>query len=127
MINEVHLIGRLGKAPESRTAGDAPLTTFSIATSTSWKDKAGEWKEETEWHNIVTWRQLAERCGKLKQGQLVYVSGRLKTEKYQKDGQDHYSTKIVADTVRLLEKKEMASSDTGVNGLGHSTSDDLPF
>jgi len=105
-VNKVMLLGRLGQDPEVRTFpnGDA-VCNFSIATSTSWKDKAsGEKKEKTEWHRIVMYRKLAEIAGEyLKKGGLVYVEGRLETQKWQtKEGQDRYTTQISADNMQML-------------------------
>ena len=107
MLNKVQLIGRLGTDPDYRcTPSGTPVATFSLATSERRKDKDGEVREFTEWHNIVTWRTLADTCRNyLTKGKLVYVEGRIRTRKYQdKDGQDRYITEIVADQVKFLEK-----------------------
>jgi single-strand DNA-binding protein len=104
-VNKVILLGNLGRDPELRFLpnGDA-VCNFSIATSDSWKDKAGEKQEKTEWHNIVMYRKLAEIAGEyLKKGRPVYLEGRLQTRKWQtKDGQDRYTTEIVADNMQML-------------------------
>ncbi len=103
------LIGHLGKDPEVRhLESGAVVAQFSMATSESYKDKSGEWKNITEWHNIVAWRGLAEAIEKnLKKGNLVYLEGKITTRKWQdKDGNDRYSTDIVANTYRKLDKKE---------------------
>jgi single-strand DNA-binding protein len=105
-INKVILVGNLGKDPETRymPSGKA-VTNFSIATSESWKDKqTGEQKEQTEWHNIVMYDRLAEIAAEyLRKGSQVYVEGRLRTRKWQdKEGQDRYTTEIVADTMQML-------------------------
>lgn len=109
MLNRVTLIGNLGKDPEVRhlESGSA-VGKFSVATNESYKDKAGEWQTITEWHNIVCWRNLAERAERsLKKGSLVYVEGKLTTRKWQdQEGNDKYTTEIVANTFRLLEKRE---------------------
>jgi len=116
-VNKVILLGRLGKDPEVRYMpnGDA-VCNFSLATSESWKDKSGEKQEKTEWHNIVIYRKLAEIAGEyLKKGSQVYVEGKLQTRKWQtKDGQDRYTTEIIAHEMQMLGSK---SGDTsGVTG-----------
>ncbi len=104
-INKVILIGNLGRDPETRflPSGSA-VANISVATTDTWKDKtSGEKKEATEWHRVVFFGRLAEIVGEyLKKGSQVYVEGRLQTRKYQKDGQDHYSTEIIADTMKML-------------------------
>ena len=105
-VNRVILIGNLGKDPETRYMpnGDA-VTNITIATSESWKDKnTGEKKESTEWHRVVFFRKLAEIAGQyLLKGSQVYIEGSLKTRKWQnKDGQDQYTTEIVADEMKML-------------------------
>ena len=115
-VNKVMLLGNLGRDPEVRTFpnGDS-VCNFSIATSTSWKDKAsGEKKEKTEWHNIVMYRKLAEIAGEyLKKGSSVFVEGSLQTRKWQtKEGQDRYTTEVVADTMQMLGGKDSRTSET---------------
>jgi single-strand DNA-binding protein len=105
-VNKVILIGNLGKDPETRylPSGEA-LTSFSIATSETWKDKtSGEKKEATEWHRISTFGKLAEICGEyLRKGSQVYIEGSLRTRKWQdKEGQDRYTTEVRADQMRML-------------------------
>jgi single-strand DNA-binding protein len=104
-VNKVILVGNLGRDPEVRFMpnGDA-VCNFSIATTDSWKDKAGAKQERTEWHNIVMYRKLAEIAGEyLKKGRPVYVEGRLQTRKWQtKEGQDRYTTEIIADQMQIL-------------------------
>ena len=104
MLNKVQLIGRLGKDPEIRyTQGSEAVATVSLATSESWKDKNGEKQEKTEWHNLVFYRRLAEVVGEhLKKGSLIYIEGKITTEKYQKDGEDRYATKIVVSEMKML-------------------------
>ena len=104
MLNKVQLIGRLGKDPEIRyTQGSEAVATVSLATSESWKDKNGEKQEKTEWHNLVFYRRLAEVVGEhLKKGSLIYVEAKITTEKYQKDGEDRYVTKIVVSEMKML-------------------------
>jgi len=103
-VNKVILLGHLGKDAETRfTSGGASVTTFSIATNRRWKDQqTGEWKDQTDWHNIVLWRQ--ENLGQfLTKGKQVYVEGRLQTSSYDdKDGNKRYKTEVIADDVILL-------------------------
>lgn len=107
-LNKVMLIGKLGKDPELRyTASGTPVASFSIATSEKIKNKAGDYEEKTEWHNIVLWSRLAELSGQyLSKGKMVYIEGRLQTRKWQdKDGKDRYTTEIVGDKVEFLSPK----------------------
>jgi single-strand DNA-binding protein len=105
-VNKVILVGNLGADPETKylPSGDA-VTNIRLATTDRWKDKAsGEMKEATEWHRIAFFGRLAEVAGEyLKKGSQVYVEGRIRTRKWQdKDGQDRYSTEIVADAMQML-------------------------
>jgi len=105
-VNKVILVGNLGADPETKylPSGDA-VTNIRIATTDRWKDKAsGEMKEATEWHRIAFFGRLAEIAGEyLKKGSQVYVEGRIRTRKWQdKEGQDRYSTEIVADSMQML-------------------------
>lgn len=113
MINKVTLIGNLGRDPEvRRLENGAAVAKFSVATNENYKDKAGEWQTVTEWHEIVAWRNLAERAERdFKKGKLVFIEGKLTHRKYQdKDGNDRYITEVVANIIRLLEKRESAGS-----------------
>jgi len=116
-VNKVILIGNLGRDPETRySTSGAAICNITVATSRQWKDKAsGEKREETEWHRVVFYDRLAEIAGEyLKKGRPVYVEGRLKTRKWQdKDGQDRYTTEIVAEEMQLL-----GSRDGGGGGAG---------
>ena len=119
-VNKVMLLGNLGRDPEVRTFpnGDS-VCNFSIATSTSWKDKAsGEKKEKTEWHNIVMYRKLAEIAGEyLKKGSSIFVEGSLQTRKWQtKEGQDRYTTEVVADTMQMLGGRDSRVSESSNSG-----------
>ncbi len=103
-VNKVILIGHLGKDAETKfTPSGAARTTFPLATSHRWKDQqTGEWKEETDWHNIVLWRQ-ENVANYLTKGQRVYIEGRIQTRSYEdKDGAKRYVTEIVAQDVLLL-------------------------
>ncbi len=105
-VNKVILIGNLGKDPETRylPSGDA-VTNITLATTESWKDKkSGDKQEHTEWHRISFFGRQAEVAGEyLKKGSPVYIEGRIRTRKWQdKEGQDRYTTEIVADRMQLL-------------------------
>jgi single-strand DNA-binding protein len=106
-VNKVILVGNLGRDPEVRYMPNAEaVCNFSIATTDSWKDKNGEKKEKTEWHNIVMYRVLADIAGKyLKKGSPVYIEGRLQTRKWEKDGVTRYSTEIIGDKMQMLGTK----------------------
>ena len=111
-LNRFEGIGNLGKDPEIRYTNDGQaIANFSIACSESWKDKqTGEKKERTEWVNIVSFGKLAEIIGEyLHKGSKVFVSGKMKTDKYEKDGQVKYSTKIVANEMIMLDSKPSQS------------------
>jgi single-strand DNA-binding protein len=104
-INSVLLVGRLGADPEIKyTSNSRAVCNLSVATSEQWKDKqSGEKKEKTEWHRVTVWGEQAESCGKfLAKGRLVAVQGKLQTRSYEKDGQKHYATDIIADRVTFL-------------------------
>jgi len=106
-LNRVQLIGRLGKDPESKfTPTGKKFAHFSLAVSNRWKDRNGETKESTEWVNIEAWDRLGEVCQEfLKKGSLVFIEGRLKTDKYEDKGETRYFTKIVVQTLQFLDKK----------------------
>jgi len=117
MINKVTLIGRLGKDPEKKTLpSGASFVRFTMATNESYKDKDGEWKDSTEWHNIIMWRDLADRAEKqLKKGGLVFIEGKITYQKYEdKDGKQMTFTEISANTFRSLEKSENSYSSNTV-------------
>jgi len=105
-VNKVILIGNLGRDPEVRySPSGSAVTNITLATSESWKDKnSGEKQEKTEWHRVVFFGRLAEIAGEyLKKGSQVFVEGRLQTRKWQdKEGQDRYTTEIVANEMQML-------------------------
>jgi single-strand DNA-binding protein len=105
-LNRVQLIGRLGKDPEGKfTPTGKKVTHFSLAISQRWKT-GGEMKEYTEWVNVEAWGRLGEVCQEyLKKGSLIYLEGRLKTEKYEDKGETKYYTKVVALLLQFLDKK----------------------
>lgn len=107
-LNKVMLIGRLGVKPEIRyVKEDTPVATFRMATTEPYRTKDGEKHENTEWHNIVAWRNLAKFCETyLDKGMLIYLEGRLQTRSWQgQDNATHYTTEILADTIRMMEPK----------------------
>lgn len=115
MLNKVILIGNLGRDPEIRHfEGGSKVTKFPIATNENFQDKSGTWQTRTEWHDIVCWGLMAERAEKyLSKGQLVYVEGRISKRKWQdKDGNDRYTTEIVSNTFKLLERREQSTPGT---------------
>lgn len=118
-VNKVILVGNLGRDPEVRYMpnGEA-VCNFSIATTDNWKDKSGAKQERTEWHNIVMYRKLAEIAGEyLKKGRPVYVEGRLQTRKWQtKEGQDRYTTEIIADQMQMLGGRDGGGSNASYDG-----------
>jgi single-strand DNA-binding protein len=145
-VNKVILVGNIGADPETRYMpnGDA-VTNIRLATTETWKEKeTGEKREQTEWHRVVFFRQLAEIAAKyLKKGSQVYVEGQLKTRKWQgQDGQDRYTTEIVANEMKMLGNKA-AGAATGTSaasaaramggGAGNAApaaadfEDDIPF
>jgi single-strand DNA-binding protein len=103
-LNRVQLIGRLGKDPESKhTPTGKKVAHFSVAVSNRWKTREGETKEYTEWINVEAWGRLGEVSQEyLKKGSLVYVEGRLKTDKYEDKGETKYFTKVVAQMIQFL-------------------------
>ena len=121
MVNKVILIGNLGRDPEVRyLEGNIAVARFSVATNESYKDKKGDWQTQTEWHDIVCWRQLAERAEKqLKKGTQVFLEGKLTHRKYQdKEGNDRYVTEVVANTIRILDRRD--SRPGGMEDVQHN-------
>jgi single-strand DNA-binding protein len=108
-LNKVQLIGNVGRDPEMKyLAGGEAVTTFSLATNRRWRGQDGQTHEQTEWHNVVAWRKLAEQCGEyLEKGRQVYVEGRLQTRTWDDaaSGQKRYRTEIVAEELVLLDSR----------------------
>ena len=134
MINKAILVGRLGKDPEVRYTPDGTMvTTFRLATDEQWKDKNGEKVQRTEWHQIVTYRKLAEICGNyLVKGKLIYVEGRIQTRSWDdKDGVKRYTTEIVASDMKMLDSKGQGRQDDAAPDMapaaGGASGDDVPF
>lgn len=133
-VNKAIIVGNLGQEPTVKYLpnGDA-VCNFSVATTDTWKDKSGAKQERTEWHNIVMYRKLAEIAGKyLKKGSPVYLEGKLQTRKWQtKEGQDRYSTEIIADVMQMLggrdgESVSQQRQDPPANN-NDDFEDDIPF
>lgn len=140
MVNKVTLIGRLGKDPEVRTLDNGTFVArISIATDESYKDRQGEWQTQTEWHNVILWRDLAQRAERsLKKGYLVYLEGKLTYRSWKDEqGINHNVTEIKANVFRILQKgtpynqqptAEMGAPVTTDTTASNSTKgDDLPF
>jgi single-strand DNA-binding protein len=106
-LNRVQLIGRLGRDPESKfTPTGKKVAHFSVAISNRWKDRDGEMRESTEWVNVEAWERLGETCQQyLKKGSLAYIEGRLKTDRYETEGETRYFTKVVAQIVQFLDNR----------------------
>ena len=152
-VNKVILVGNLGADPELKyTPSNRPLCNLRIATTEVYKDKSGQRQEKTEWHRVTVWGDTAENCNKyLAKGRSVYVEGRLQTRSYDKDGQKHYATDVVADRVVFLgsgggggpgggggggggEGRRQTGGNTGGSGPPEDTDmstppsdDDIPF
>ena len=132
--NKVEIMGHLGRDPEMRyTQGGQAVCNFSVATSERWKDKSGEYQEQTEWHRIVVWAKQAENCAEyLAKGSLVFVDGRLQTREWtDKEGGKRQSTEIVAERVTFLDKKGSQGGgqrrqEESFEGPPHDD-DDVPF
>ena len=130
MLNKVILIGRLGADPEVRylPSGDA-ITNIRLATSRRWRDRTtNERKEETEWHRVVFFAGLAKVAGEyLKKGSQVYVEGRIRTQKWQgQDGQDRYTTEIVADEMHMLDTRSGGTTNFADNAPPASSYENRP-
>ena len=140
-INKVILVGNLGRDPETRymPSGNA-VTNVSVATSKSWKDRdSGEQKDRTEWHRVVFFNRLAEIANEyLKKGSKVYVEGELRTREWEREGQKHYTTEVVANEMQMLDNRgDMPVSNTEVNPTSTTSNftspppedfdDDIPF
>lgn len=136
-VNKVILVGNLGRDPEIRTLeSGVKVATFSLATTESYKGKDGNRVEQTEWHNIVLWRGLAEVAERfLKKGNQIYIEGKIRTRSYEKDGQKKYVSEIVADNMTMLGGKRESSdpqdyqqpSSNLPEDISVPGDDDLPF
>jgi len=130
-VNKVILIGNLGKDPDIRYLDNGvAVANFSLATTENYKNKQGERVSQTEWHNVVLWRGLAEIAEKfLKKGSSVYIEGKIKTRKWEdKDGKTRYNTEILTDNMTMLGgKKLQEDSSLSASSTSVDTPDDLPF
>ena len=143
-VNRVILVGNLGADVELKhTPSNKAVANLRIATSETFKDKAGQRQEKTEWHRVTVWGDQAENCAKyLAKGRSVYVEGRLETRSYDKDGQKHYATDVVAERVVFLggggksdgEPRRGGGSSSGIGrnveqppSGGPPPDDDIPF
>ncbi|MDR2065045.1 MAG: single-stranded DNA-binding protein [Prevotellaceae bacterium] len=145
-LNKVMIIGNAGKDPEIRHLDNGvSVVTLPVATTERYKDKNGETKEQTEWHNVVFWRQLAEFTEKyVRKGSQLFIEGHLRTRNWEdQSGNKKYLTEIVADNIRLLGKRPDISNNNGANNIAAnqtaeiktaeiiseepSPDDDLPF
>lgn len=137
-VNKVILVGNVGKDPEVRyLESNTAVCNFSLATSETYKNKAGEKVTTTEWHNIVMWRGLAEIAEKfVKKGTQLYIEGKIRTRSYDdKDGNKRYITEILADNMQMIGKRSDTAPADSVPAQGanmevytaSSEPDDLPF
>lgn len=136
-LNRVQLIGYLGRDPETRVAQSGTgIVSFSVATTENYTNKAGEKVKNTEWHYITAFGKLADIMTKyLHKSDLVYIEGKLKTESWEKDGQRHSTTKIIADKMVMLgspnkNNKENSDTETFLDKETYSygtPDDDIPF
>ncbi len=132
-LNKVMIIGNLGSDPEMRfTPNGNPVTSFSIATNRVYTTSEGERKQETEWFTVVAWNKLAEQCNQfLTKGRLVYAEGRLRTRTWEgQDGQKHYRTEIIANSVTFLDRQATVPLPEGKAEEGESGElepEDIPF
>lgn len=138
-VNKVIIIGNLGRDPEmSQTATGKNVCRLNVATTRKWKNhESGEDVSETEWHRVTVWGPQAKSCSDyLAKGRQVYVEGRLRTTSYDKEGQKHWSTEIVADNVQFLSAGKQGDSNTNrseesspehAQPHGEVNDDDIPF
>ncbi|MBI5218237.1 MAG: single-stranded DNA-binding protein [Bacteroidia bacterium] len=139
-VNKVFLLGHVGKDPDVRHLDSGVVkASFTLATSEQYKNKSGEVIKNTEWHNIVLWRNLAEVAEKfVKKGIQVFIEGKITTRNYDdKDGNKRYITEIVGDNMQLLSKKDSVADDSNTAEKTQSSpanlddipapQDDLPF
>ena len=116
-VNKVILLGRLGKDPElTYIPSGQSVAKFTMATNRSYKDKSGEWKEETDWHNIVAWGKLGEICAQyLAKGRQAYVEGQIRTRSWEdREGKKRTTTEIIANEVVLLGSRGEAAPEVAI-------------
>lgn len=124
-INKVILVGNLGNDPDVKyTQGGMAIATLSVATTSSRKDKDGNWQEKTEWHRVKLFGKTGEVAGEyLRKGSQVYIEGRIEYGSYEKDGIKHYTTDIIGDEMRLLGGRGEGGGGGGGGGGGESRGD----
>ncbi len=126
-VNKVILIGNLGKDPEVKvTPSGTPVAKFSLATNERYKDKAGQWQDRTEWHNLVAWQRTAEIIGEyVKKGSKIYVEGRLQTSSWddKTTGEKKYRTEIIVNDLVLLSGRGDGEGASRAAGAGGSNFD----
>ena len=115
-LNKVQIIGYLAADPEARfTPSGKKVTSFRVGATRTWRDAEGERKEATEWVNIETWGGLAEISGEyLKKGSMVYIEGRLQTDRWEDEGEMRYKTKVVASEMQMLDRKGGESESAAI-------------
>ncbi len=130
MVNRVLLLGNLGKDPEVRRLENGVVVAkFPIATNENYRDKSGEWQQQTEWHDIVVWRVLAERAeSSLKKGMAIYVEGKLSHRVWQdQDGKNRKTTEVVASYFRIIDSKKGGGSSSTNSNYFPSAEDEAPM
>jgi single-strand DNA-binding protein len=128
-VNRVTLLGNVGKNPEVRAApSGSTIANFSIATTDRFKDKAGDWKESTDWHSIASFGKLAEIVRDyVHKGSPLYVEGKLRTRSWEKDGQKQYRTEVIADNIVLLGSGKPSERAVEAVEQEAEDSDAIPF
>ena len=131
MLNELRLIGRLGKEPETRSVGSSTACKFSIAVDDGYFNKQGQWVDQAIWVDVSVWDKLAEKCQTLEKGERVLVLGKLKINKVDGENGTRYFTECAAKTVRRLDPKKAGETfpqpQQLPQGNNYGGKDDLPF
>jgi len=137
MVNQVQLLGNVGKDPEVRTTPSGQsVASFSLATSRKWKDRDGNRQEKTEWHNVVAWGKTAEVVAQyVTKGSKLFINGRLETQSWddKESGQKRYKTQVIVETLTMLGDRksgdggERSSGAEPGDGGGYAGDDDIPF
>jgi len=139
-VNRLTLVGTVGKDPEIKQVGDTSVTSFSIATEHSYKDKSTQWQNVTTWHNITAWGVSNYTVEQIKKGVKVYLEGRIENQEYEKDGVKKYITKVIADSRTIIvfdvrgksegqpvESQNVSEAMDNYKGQGEPEDDSLPF
>jgi len=134
--NKVILLGTMGRDAETRAVAQSTVSSFSVATERSWKDKAGNWIKETDWHNIVVWNPSEYLKERLKKGAKVFIEGEMRTDCFEKDNVKQYRTKVVASKIIPLGANEARGESSEQSNQGDQqgeappngeAEEDLPF